>query len=311
MFSSAAKFRFADLVAARVVRHETMERALVAACRNKFLRRGLHVGAFAVAYARVLGHPEIRMADLGEYKLFVNVAEHLGIAPYFFGDPGTAWLTADLVTPGSICVDAGANVGHYTFFIASRTGPDGRVFAFEPNPVHAGLISRSIEVNGFGEMVKIDRRALWERTGETLTFYLSTAANNSGLSSLILQGDHLSEERTMTVETVTLADYARQESIDRFRLVKIDVERAEHHVLRGMTDLLRDGRIDYLIVEMLAHAEAQSILTNHGYACFLLDPSSRSLIEAQRVMPQHFGDYLFVSQAMLPEFSRRFSGALG
>jgi FkbM family methyltransferase len=311
MFSSAAKLRFADFVAARLVQHASMERALVVACRNRFLRRGLHAGALAVAYARVLERPEIRMADLGEYKLFVNVAEHLGIAPYFFGDSGTAWLTADLLTHGSIYVDAGANVGHYTCFIASRNGPDGKVFAFEPNPVYAELISRSIETNGFGGMVKVDRRALWERTGETLTFYLSTAASNSGLSSLILHGDHLSAERTMTVETVTLSDYAHQESIDHFRLVKIDVERAEHHVLRGMTDLLRDGRIDYLIVEMLAHGEAHGLLTEHGYACFLLDPSRRRLIDARRITPRHFGDYLLVSQAMLLEFGRKFSRALG
>lgn len=311
MSSSAAKLRFADFVAARVLRRASLERALVAACRNKLLRRGLHAGAFALAYTRVLRCPEMRVAELGDYKMFVNVAEHLGIAPYFFGDSGTAWLTADLVAPGSICVDAGANVGHYTFFIASRTGPEGKVLAFEPNPFYAGLISRSIEINGFGDIVTVDRRALWERTGETLTFYLSTASSNSGLSSLILQGDHLTEQRTMPVETVTLSDYARQASIDRFRLVKIDVERAEHHVLRGMADLLRDGRIDYLIVEMLAHGEAQNLLTGHGYTCFLLDPARRMIIDVRRIEPEHFGDYLFVSQAMIPEFGRRFSRALG
>ena len=64
----------------------------------------------------------------------VNVREHLGIGPFFFGESGAVWLTKELVGPGDVCVDAGANVGHYTFLTAHLAGPTGRVYAFEPNP---------------------------------------------------------------------------------------------------------------------------------------------------------------------------------
>jgi len=56
-----------------------------------------------------------------------NVADHLGITPLSFGDTATLWITADRVRQGPLCVDVGANVGHYTFFMATRTSRGGRI----------------------------------------------------------------------------------------------------------------------------------------------------------------------------------------
>jgi len=310
MSPQPATLRLADLLARGSLRWRPLERLLVAACRRPRVRRWLHAGAVAIGYARVLERPEIRLARLDGYSLFVNVAEHLGIAPYFFGDSGTVWLTRELLQPGAICVDAGANIGHYTFFVASHVGPRGKVTSFEPNPAYSTLLKRSIEANGFGERVTVETRALWERTGEHLTFYLSGDPNNSGLSSLILQGDLLSRDHVINVETVAFDDWARERSMARVRLVKIDVERAEHQVIKGMAGMLRDARIDYLIVEMLAHGEAHAALEGHGYGCFLIDPENRRLIPGRDVPTDRFGDYLCVSPASLEEFQRKFSASL-
>jgi FkbM family methyltransferase len=302
--------RFADLLARVFVRWRPLERLLVFACRRPLLRRRLHVGAIAIGYTRVLGSPEIRLARLDGYSMFVSVAEHLGNAPYFFGDSGAAWLTGDLIEPGGVYVDAGANIGHYTFFIASRIGPHGRVTSFEPNPVYADLLRRSIEQNGFAGRVSVEPRALWEKTGETLTFYLSNDASNSGLSSLILQGGGLSRDHATKVETVAFDDWAREHSIAHVRLLKIDVERAEHQVIKGMNVMLRDARIDYLIVELLAHGEAHAALDGHGYACFRIDAERRKLVAGQDVPPETFGDYLCVSRGSMPEFLGKFSSSI-
>ena len=80
---------------------------MVALCRRKAVRRTLGVGAIAVAYSRIGEHPEIRVAELDGYRLAVNVTEHLGLGPYFFGDSGTLWPTASLIPPGGTCVESG------------------------------------------------------------------------------------------------------------------------------------------------------------------------------------------------------------
>ena len=87
------------------------ERLLRAGIRRPKLRRGLKLGAIALGYTRVLRSRCFRIAELNGYRFWVNVAEPLGIEPYFFGRSGTAWLAPELVRPGDLCVDVGANAG--------------------------------------------------------------------------------------------------------------------------------------------------------------------------------------------------------
>jgi len=152
--------------------------------------------------------PAIRPARLPEDKPWVNVAEHPDIAPYFFGDTGTLWLTEDPLRDSAVCADVGANVGHYTFFMAGRGGRGGRVLSFEPNPVSADLIERTIGANGLAGVGQVDRRGLRERSGETRT-------GNSGLSSLVLHGDHLSVSRSIG-DSLFISSPVRAEFISTF-----------------------------------------------------------------------------------------------
>jgi len=49
-----------------------------------------------------------------------------------------------LVHRGDVVVDLGANVGYYTLPAAEAVGPQGRVFAFEPEPSNCALLRRLI-----------------------------------------------------------------------------------------------------------------------------------------------------------------------
>jgi FkbM family methyltransferase len=264
----------------------------------------------ALAYARVLGQPELRVADFDGYKGYVNLAEHAGICSFFFRQDLTAWPTPSLVGEGDVCVDAGANAGVYTLLLASVVGSRGRVVAFEPNPFYSSLVERSVGLNGWQARARVDRRALWERGGERLRFFLSTNSANSGTSSLINHGVYLDESRTIEVDTVTLDEYVREHAIERMAVVKIDVERAENHVLAGMRGVLDARRINYLIIEMLAHSDAQHALAEHGYECFLIDEAHRQLVPVGQVPRDHFGDYIAVSPDLRATFMRRFGAAV-
>src|SRR5215470_17868111 len=108
----------ADLGARVALAYGPAERLLPGGIRRPRVRRRLKLGAVALGYTRVLHSRAFRIAELDGYRFWVNVAEPLGIEPYFFGRPGTAWLARKLVRPGDVCVDAGANTGHYTFMCA-------------------------------------------------------------------------------------------------------------------------------------------------------------------------------------------------
>ena len=189
----------ADGLARVALRVPVLERALLAGARRPLLRRHLRLGAIALGYPRVLGRRELRIAELDGYRFYVNVGESLGVEPYFFGSTGTVGLTRALIGPGDVCVDAGANAGHYTFFCASVVGARGRVIAFEPNPEFADLLARSVRLNAYAGIVQIEQRALDSVTGALKRFYLSVNPTNSGTSSLVNHGWFLSNERTIEV----------------------------------------------------------------------------------------------------------------
>ncbi len=175
----------ADGLARLALRVPALERALLLGARRPLLRRHLRLGAIALGYPRVLGRRELRIAELEGYRFYVNVGESLGVEPYFFGSTCTVGLTRSLIGPGDVCVDAGANAGHYTFFCASIVGPEGRVIAFEPNPEFARLLARSVQLNAYGGIVKVEARALDAVTGEVKRFFVSVNPTNSGTSSLV------------------------------------------------------------------------------------------------------------------------------
>jgi FkbM family methyltransferase len=284
----------ADVAARLALRLPLAERLLRAGTRRPAIRRALRLGAIALGYPRVLQRRELRIADMNGYCFQVNVGESLGVGPYFFGDSGTTWFTRSLIRPGDACVDAGANAGHYTFLCASLVGPQGRVFAFEPNPEFAALIRQSITLNGFDAFVLLSTNALWSASGEIKTFYVSVEPMNTGTSSLVNHGLFLSREHTIEVRTITLDDFAEKAGIEHFRLVKIDVERAEDALLEGASRVLSEQRIDYLIIEMYAGGRAQALMTSAGYEGHFVDSERRRLLPLASIANGLFGDYLFV-----------------
>ncbi len=284
----------ADALARLALRFPFAEQLLAAGTRRPLLRRHLHLGAIALGYPRVLQRRELRIAQMAGYRFYVNVGESLGVEPFFFQKSGTSWLTPAIVRPGDWCVDAGANVGHYTFHCANLVGSQGRVFAFEPNPEFASLIQDSIALNDFESNVVLSTRALWSSTNDIQKFYISVEPTNSGTSSLINHGWFLSDGNTIGVRTVRFDDFIGEAKIDRLRLVKIDVERAEDAVIDGAASSLAEGLIDYLIIEMHCGSRAEELLGKAGYSGYLLVPERRQLLPLSGVSRRRFGDYLFV-----------------
>jgi FkbM family methyltransferase len=230
---------------------------------------------------------------LDGYRFWVNVAEPLGIEPYFFRRPGTAWLAPGLVRPGDVCVDVGANAGHYTFMCAHAVGESGRVISLEPNPEFASLLRRSVSLNGYQERVLVKELALAATRESSVVFHVSDASSNTGTSSLVEHGWFSEGAHAIAVATTTLDEVFAGAGCERFRLVKIDVERAEDAVLSGAKGVLSRQLVDYFIVELRTGTTAHRLLADAGYEGFLLDEGKRLVVPVADVPGGFFGDYLF------------------
>ena len=287
-----------------------LEKLLCDLSSSSFIRNRFKIGAIPFSYLLVLDKPEIRIAKVGKYQVYVNIAEHQGISLYFLrehNEPFSAWLASELVDEGDICIDIGANMGSYTFLMASRVGSGGKVFAFEPNPELNKMLLDSVHINQCESWISVDNRALYSQSGEYLKFYLSNNPSNSGTSSLVNHGTFVNEGNFILVETITLKDCFKENKIDKCNLIKIDVERAELDVLTGAIDLLKERRIDYIILEQLGGSESQNLLSSVGYTCWLIDEARKVLIDNQQIKEDYFGNYLFVSPTCIDQFKNDFS----
>ena len=126
-----------------------------------------------------------------------------------------------------------------------------------------------------------------------MVFHVSDAPSNTGTSSLVEHGWFSEGTHAIEVATTTLDEIFAEADCGRFRLVKIDVERAEDAVLSGAKGVLSRQLVDYFIVELRTGTTAHRLLVDAGYEGFLLDEGKRLVVPVADVPGGFFGDYLF------------------
>jgi FkbM family methyltransferase len=119
--------------------------------------------------------------------------------------------------------------------------PMGKVIAFEPSPVTFGALSRNIRRHGLSN-VKLERKAVTNRTGQVLFHYGEYSVKDSTVASF-------REDEHTTVDCVSLDDYLGSIGVRHVDLVKIDVEGAEVEVLAGGRLLFERPESPWIIAE--------------------------------------------------------------
>lgn len=146
---------------------------------------------------------------------------------------------------GATFIDVGAHIGFYTLLAAKRVGRQGRVFAFEPDPVTYARLIRNVKANPeLASRIHLFERAASDSEG-VAQLYRSTAWNMGGNTLAEAEG-----APATSVETTTLDHIFLQEAFDpRCTVVKIDVEGHEIKVLRGFHKTLSRKDKPILVVE--------------------------------------------------------------
>jgi FkbM family methyltransferase len=187
-------------------------------------------------------------------------------------DPFLLRMATELVRPGMVVWDVGANVGLFTFAAAFAAGPAGRVLAVEADSWLAKLIEHSAQ----------EAPAAYARV-ETMVAAVSDVC---GVAELCIAqrgraGNHLqtasgSTQTGGTREIRQVAAVTLDELLNQYaepQIVKIDVEGAELLCLRGAERLLRAVRPTLLCEVTGENADAVGALL-HGHGYTLLDASA-------------------------------------
>jgi FkbM family methyltransferase len=147
-----------------------------------------------------------------------------------------------LVSPGSLVLDIGANIGAHTLHLAQLAGPSGRVMAFEPTDYAFRKLSRNLALNpSLASRVEAYHCFLTGNDGARVpnSIYSSwPLTKEAGLHA-----KHLGREmRTESAQARSLDSILSEHADRKVQLVKLDVDGFECDVLRGATTVLRDAR---------------------------------------------------------------------
>lgn len=187
-------------------------------------------------------------ADLGGSLFHCDLRDATAAEVCFTGryEPQETQLLQDLLRPGDVFVDVGANWGYYTLAAAHLVGSAGRVVAFEPEPRVSALLASNIDINGLAHV--LHQAVAVGASVERVAFSAFRAEDgNWGVSRTV------GHNRAMAVDfesdSVPLDSALDAVSVGVVQLVKIDVEGAETSVLSGMERGLAAGRYRYVMLE--------------------------------------------------------------
>jgi FkbM family methyltransferase len=211
----------------------------------------------------------------------------------------------NLIHPGMVILDIGANIGLYTLLFAKLVGRTGSVHTFEPDIKNYRRLCANIYLNGFEDVVKINRQAVFSKTQivKLNTFPDSVNAwhtlGNLELPDPWNAGKTITPTSVQEIEAVSLDDYCHNNGINHIDFLKVDVEGAELDVLQGATNLFRTGKIKCVMFEIslpqiqgMGHnpEEIYHFFNEHGYDVYqiLTDGSISKMSETKLDLYQNF-----------------------
>ncbi|MDO8504302.1 MAG: FkbM family methyltransferase [Candidatus Liptonbacteria bacterium] len=206
----------------------------------KFMSRGWGLSRFApVAWVYGLlysplkskgGLADVSIPGVGNLKFALDEKDSLGLSVFGIYEEYETSLFVREIKPGGVVVDAGANIGYYTVIASRLTGENGRVYAFEPDPVNFGILKKNVEQNGCKNVI-LENKALSDKNG-TINLYVS--GENMGDHRIYDSGDG---RKSVPAQAIRLDDYLGDVA-DKVNLLKMDVQGAEIMVLRGAERVL-------------------------------------------------------------------------
>jgi FkbM family methyltransferase len=194
-----------------------------------------------------------------------------------------------LIAPGMVIADVGANAGFYTWEMASMVGPAGRIVAFEPDAFNYQLLQARLKRTR-ATNVEVHQIALGDSARRAILY--CSAYNRA--DNRLHQSHREPHVEASDVQVLSLDEFmARRGGALTVDALKIDVQGAEDHVLRGARTLLAGGvrwiwiefspdhlrgagtdpaafvqRLESLTMDMFEVAEAGSLVPFSGFESY-------------------------------------------
>lgn len=203
-------------------------------------------------------------------------------------EPNVSAVIGQMLSPGDVCIDIGANVGYDTLLAASVVGPQGMVVAIEASPSIFDILSENVAANG-GRNVRLVNKAASDAPG-TIPLYKGPS-HNIGRSTILSERGF---ELETNIEALPLHAILTPDELARASFIKIDIEGAEGPVLRNFLENREMYQDDIsLIVEISPSAEWEQL-----FAAFLSTGFDAYVVPNQYDLGYYLNDRKKVEQPL-------------
>lgn len=212
--------------------------------------------AFLASFLKRLLRIRRRVVTADKGRFFVDPASHFGNTVLTTGEYEPEMFAAlkSTLREGDVFLDVGANEGYFSIVASGLVGDRGTVLTVEPQSRLQSVIFRNIAENGAFN-VHTFQAAIADTTGTASLSLLPDM--NTGGSGLFRMTNYAVP--TETIPSMTLSRFCNLLSVDRIRLMKIDVEGFEYEAILGSKELFAGNLIENIALEL-----HPSILSKRG-----------------------------------------------
>jgi FkbM family methyltransferase len=143
-----------------------------------------------------------------------------------------------------VFIDVGSHIDYYSMLV-HKLGAE-IIIAIEPDPRVFKILNRTVKANKLKNIITINKAA-YDKSNFALKLHLSIKPGRSSIFPSNLTRIH---EGSITIECITIDEVCSTLNLNKIDFIKIDVEGAELHVLRGAHTTIRQFR-PLLLVEVL------------------------------------------------------------
>lgn len=221
------------------------------------------------------------------------------------------WLKK-VIRQGDIFFDVGANIGYFSLLASQLVGPNGHIFAYEPEPTNLDRLRENVAMNDTSN-VTVCPFAVGNHSG-TVRFVTgedsvgSTLDNKEGTIA-DLGPEYIGTKKEVIDVPMTTLDHEFEErcaTCHGRKILKMDIEGAEPLALKGAQNVLHC--FDAVVIEcnpfmLKVHGFSPGMildgLTAHGFVGYLVKKRFGRLVRLKQELLLG-GNWLFLKPARVP-----------
>lgn len=157
-------------------------------------------------------------------------------------EPHVYSILKEIIQPGDVCVDLGANIGVTAIYMSSLLGNSGVVYAFEPSGINFNYLKENIKQNNLTNVQPLELGVFDKKCDSKFSYVDGVAACSFISTTGVAEGD------SETVHCIRIDDWVKDANIRKIDIVKLDVEGCEARAIKGGMEMFRKFKPD-LVVE--------------------------------------------------------------